>query len=565
MNKILKIVFILFVFNFGVLQAQNFSEFTPIKINFGDSLNWKNTDYNDTSWQYLFDKEFYTDTNFVWIRTKAIIDTSVFQDSILFLVVDMAADYEVYWNGRFIGKNYEGSSLENSRKGMFDKYYILKKNEIHSENSLAIRAKIYDGYFYLETLNIETKDTYFHSNFYLYGYIAIIIVVNLIILYLTFTYFKNLLSTQLKALIATVIFISISAYVLEFINFMGWLSYDIMSISFFLYDIFEYFLLLGIVIHSAEFFDIHQHKELITTLGIFLLLTYLMETDFVVPLIVTLTATFMISFVKIKTHRFESYVSLIFVFVISLLLMSPLKLMLADLGFYLLIYFLVSIFMKEENKNRIKLAEMRIQKSILESHLLKKIIQPHYLMNSLNAMVGLFEESIDEGLKFLNEITDEFRMFLNISDKKSITIREELKLCQHHLSVMQYRKERTYLLENKITQINKKIPPAIFQTIIENGITHEHNCKEGLQFILTEDLLYDRTVYKIISKCIKCKIKDYEELKNGFDKSKINEGTGLHYVRSRLRESYGNSWELDYYGNNKVWVTEIIIYNGALK
>ncbi len=565
MKKVFTLIFFIIISNSASIFPQELASFSPIKFSQGDSLEWKNPDYSDSHWKYLFDEELFTDSNFIWIRAQIVINKQAMVDSTLLLVIDMNTNYEVYWNGKFLGKNFEGDSITTEEKGVFDNYYQIHKNDISPINVLAIRSRVFDNDFYLETLNIETEETYLHSNFYLYGYMAIIILLNILLLYLTFTYFQNLVSNQLKILITLILFISSGSFFLEFMTFFGWVSYSILKVSAFTYDLYGYLILYAIFIHTLDLLDIPNRKTYLILAGIFYADAYFMDAYFIVPLAVTLISSFIFSLFQLKNNHFESFLILIFIFILSLVLMSNLSITLSDVGTYVIIYFLVSIFMKTENKNRMRLAEMRLQKSILEGQLLKKIIQPHYLMNSLNAMVGLFEESTNDGLKFLNEITNEFRMFLDISGKKLITIREELKLCEHHLNVMQYRKEREYVLENKITQINKKIPPAIFHTIVENGITHDKNCKKGLQFIFNEELKNGRVTYEIICKCINCKIKNFDEIKVNFDKSKIKEGAGLKYIRNRLKESYDDAWNLDYYGNDNIWVTKIEIFNGVAK
>ncbi len=54
------------------------------------------------------------------------------------------------------------------------------------------------------------------------------------------------------------------------------------------------------------------------------------------------------------------------------------------------------------------------------------------------------------------------------------------------------------------------------------------------------------------------------KIKNSFKKSgDITEGNGLKYIRSRLTESFDKNWELYYYGDESVWVTNINILSGT--
>ena len=116
---------------------------------------------------------------------------------------------------------------------------------------------------------------------------------------------------------------------------------------------------------------------------------------------------------------------------------------------------------------------------------------------------------------------------------------------------MRYRKDHEYNL--KLININKfkRIPPAIFHTLIENGITHSGLTKKN-NFVLSysEDSRY--CSFKMLNE------KDIREF-NISD----NIGIGIKYIKSRLTESYGNNWTFISKQTNEGWLSIITIGKSA--
>ncbi|MCB0743862.1 MAG: histidine kinase, partial [Ignavibacteriae bacterium] len=222
-------------------------------------------------------------------------------------------------------------------------------------------------------------------------------------------------------------------------------------------------------------------------------------------------------------------------------------------------------FRKEDlKKNELAFANLRTSR--LETEMLKKIIQPHYIMNSLNAVIEWIEESPKEGLRFIKELSDEFRSFLTFSDQKLITIKDELQLCERHIKIMEFRQHKKYTLVNNLQNLNKKIPPAIIHTLVENGISHHQNNSKKVCFIIEEhndkNLFELKVIVNYNGDCSSLSTPEEIVMKNNFvNFKKIKEGNGLKYIRSRLTESYGDNWELQYFGDETIWITIIKIIN----
>jgi len=189
--------------------------------------------------------------------------------------------------------------------------------------------------------------------------------------------------------------------------------------------------------------------------------------------------------------------------------------------------------------------------SRLQLELIKKNIQPHFLRNTLTSLIDWVEESPQQGVVFIRALADEFDIMNAIAEDTLITIRQEIDLCRKHLEVMSFRKEVCYEWDEKEIDDNDTIPPAIFHTIVENGITHSLPPKQGcIRFCLSFTKEKNYKQYTLLTEAKNRKIRK--------DKSS---GTGFKYIKARLNESYGDNWQFDSFAVEEGWLTTIKIFD----
>lgn len=189
--------------------------------------------------------------------------------------------------------------------------------------------------------------------------------------------------------------------------------------------------------------------------------------------------------------------------------------------------------------------------SRLQLQLIKKNIQPHFLRNTLTSLIDWIEESPKEGVVFIRALAEEFDIMNDIAEDTLIPIRQEIDLCRRHLEVMSFRKEICYEWQEEGIDENETIPPAIFHTIIENGITHSLPPKEScIVFYLK---------FKREKEFKQYTLQTFAE--NRQQKKEQRIGTGFKYVKARLTESYGENWSFDSHAVAKGWETTIKIFD----
>ena len=205
--------------------------------------------------------------------------------------------------------------------------------------------------------------------------------------------------------------------------------------------------------------------------------------------------------------------------------------------------------MAQRNKAR----DLAYESSILESarlqnELLKKNIQPHFIMNTLTSIMEWVEISPKKSIEFIASLAGEFEVLSKISDLQLIPIQQEIELIRHHLEIMKFRKEVNYELHLQNIDQKELIPPAVFHTVIENGISHSTPINGKIVFKLSFERRPGIKTYQL--KTI---------AKNRNRKVEKQSGTGLKYIASRLNESYRDRWQLSSEPDETGWTTRIKI------
>lgn len=191
--------------------------------------------------------------------------------------------------------------------------------------------------------------------------------------------------------------------------------------------------------------------------------------------------------------------------------------------------------------------EEQIRSIRLELELLKANIQPHFMLNSINAAIMWIREDPGTAEKLLHALSKELKQLLKIVGEKVIPIGEEIRICRMHLEVMSLRHDKSFTLKLEGIEPDEKIPPMVFHTLVENGLTHGYAGKEGGEFILSRNEDEGKIYFTL-----------YNDGSAG-NRNAESGGLGLKYVRARLEEAYGRKWQLDSRSVEGGWAVTIAI------
>jgi two-component sensor histidine kinase len=526
----------------------------------GDEARWKDSDFDDSEWQLVDltkNKQPHPKSGIFWLRTKVQIEQEVpATESFAFYHSIITSAYELYWDGQLIQSNGKvGAIAEDEIPGKVtgiaqipqelvqpgDHLLALRiSNHYLARTPLILSLKLgtYDGL--LKSINSTNRSVFF-----------------IIAVFLTATMFNLILYFGFNRKIAYLFF---SLYCIAHALKIGlkphWLFSDIDFVAYrwnleFVYVavILGGFFLVAFLISE---FVIPRKNFLLATLAGFCVLSYFFLNERIY-LFASITFAILVSIYAVWRKMDGSILSLIGLAGFSVLTYLGYQDIL-NFGYFVGIMFFIlcmalSIGRQVAKQNRMR-EEAMLKSSRLENQLLKKNIQPHFIMNSLTSLQELLEQDPHRASEFIEALADEFRIFSKISSQKLIPIEDELSISKAHLRIMEFRKEAKFTLESHGISGHERVPPAIFHTLIENGLTHGYGKKKSGRFVLSKERINNGTRFKLFN--------DSEA--SAPDHGNAN-GTGLKYVEARLEESYPGRWKLDSAPVERGWTVTIEIYD----
>lgn len=177
-----------------------------------------------------------------------------------------------------------------------------------------------------------------------------------------------------------------------------------------------------------------------------------------------------------------------------------------------------------------------------EMDFLQAQISPHFLYNSLNALVGLSYKNVDKLRETIHHLTTYLRAkFTFVFQEELVPLERELELVQAYLAIEQLRFGQRLVVRYKIDEhARTMLPPLTLQPIVENAVRHGIGQKpEGG----TVDIIVrrgDRGVEIVV-----------EDDGVGMDESMLREleqgktgGIGIGNVNRRLQMRYGQNLDI---------------------
>jgi len=190
------------------------------------------------------------------------------------------------------------------------------------------------------------------------------------------------------------------------------------------------------------------------------------------------------------------------------------------------------------------LNSFKLKAILLENEMLKKSIQPHYLINTLTVLSEWIEEQPSLAVKQIDLLSKEFRYITKVAAEKLIPINDEIKICHVHINMFNAKQTKNFVLKTNNINTNTYIPPMIFHTLIENGLTHSI-ADEG-SFVIEQ-----KESEKEISFCIVAEPLSEQE--------SYEEGLGIKYIKSRLDHAFLDNWQMTSIAKDNSWETLITI------
>ncbi|WP_435262701.1 histidine kinase [Tenacibaculum sp. nBUS_03] len=544
MEKILYII-ILLVFS-ACYHTKNDSTYTITDVSktlfkIGDNALWSKQGFDDSDW--TSQKKIPENDEIFWARKKVNITKSPDSLQVIGLSIHSFGAYEVYWDGYFIGRNgIPGKEFKREKTGTTNESFIIPNNLL-TEGSHTIALRMSQLYEKKDTRNIYTYivDYKYLITYKLKDTIYINILAGAFLLTCIYYFFlfindKKQYTMLLFSLSSLLFFLLI---IMEYIKFYVPIHYSNFVLRLKVIGILTLLISFLVPYYFSIQFPFKHRKKLIVMYVIFLLLIYNFYshsfdlTALFLSQTMWLSSTIIISYAIYKKQKSAIIIliGLILSFIIYKVSIYDVSLFVSFSIISLCMFYLLSLKLKEQ---RLAFEYSIAESTRLKYELLKKNIQPHFLMNTLTSLIDWVEESPEKSVKFIEALAEEFDVLIQIENEKLIPISQEIKLCKSHLNIMKYRKEVDYIWKDEgvLDDTTQTIPPAVIHTLLENGITHCSPLNNNtMTFKLSVKATNENLIYTFIT---------YGEVRN---KIKNNTGgTGFKYVKARLTESYGDSW-----------------------
>lgn len=123
-------------------------------------------------------------------------------------------------------------------------------------------------------------------------------------------------------------------------------------------------------------------------------------------------------------------------------------------------------------KRALKSYEYEKELKELESEVLMKQINPHFLFNCLNAVQNIYHENLEQGDNFLNLFSKYLRNHVSHFRKPLISFEEELDGIDGFVRLEEMKRSIHYNVEYDVEFMDFYVPPFSLQVFVENSIKY---------------------------------------------------------------------------------------------
>jgi hypothetical protein len=556
---------------------------SEIRFKRGDDPSWAAKDLDDSTWETITPRDLPARDGIYWVRRRITVwNDRLFRprDGILLKVV---ASYDLYWDGRLIGQNGRVSAdPDDEGPGNVDALFQIPAELLTpGEHVIALRMSSFHTGFRGPTYALNLEWGNFRGMLLARSRAAIFSLMGVgaaLVVVLVFGLMWLLAGRRFPLLLFTVLFLCVA--LMQALQAWRWLfdypyswHYPRLVVITVLVTAIAA-LLPAFVMHH---FRVGRPAWVYAALVVLIVFAWSRSPiyNFVGLYVcaVGFITAFALSIGAVARHKRGA------AFACGGLALSVLALVLAprdflDHAFFIsagpaVVGLLLAVILQLRDERR-EAQQAVLMAARLETELLKKNIQPHFLLNTLATIQEVIEQEPRTAVALIDALANEFRILARVSGEKLISMEQELELCRAHLHVMSLRRGVHCSLELSGVEPDALVPPALFHTLIENGLTHLLPRDGRQDFQLRVEPRGDVRRYTLIARGERQH--DGAVGRNG-ERSRVaastsvaaatrrpdgmKEGTGIRYIKARLEESFTGQWSLSGRAVPEGWETII--------
>lgn len=114
------------------------------------------------------------------------------------------------------------------------------------------------------------------------------------------------------------------------------------------------------------------------------------------------------------------------------------------------------------------------ENAVLRYRQLKSQINPHFLFNSLNALVSLINNDRDLAVQYTKKLSAVYRYILTQDQQDTVTVRDEAGFIGNYSDILRTRFSQglEFRFDIRPSDMDRAVPPMSLQLLVENAVKH---------------------------------------------------------------------------------------------
>lgn len=139
-------------------------------------------------------------------------------------------------------------------------------------------------------------------------------------------------------------------------------------------------------------------------------------------------------------------------------------------------------FYTQKQNSLLEIEHLKQEKLMADYRVLQNQVNPHFLFNSLNALISEIKHNPDTAIEFTRNLSKVYRYVLQSKNYQVIGLRDEIELIESFIFLHTVRMGKALNFELNISDeaMKMKLPPLTLQILIENAIKHNAANEENV-------------------------------------------------------------------------------------
>lgn len=150
----------------------------------------------------------------------------------------------------------------------------------------------------------------------------------------------------------------------------------------------------------------------------------------------------------------------------------------------------IFFFSEKLKEKAIEAEKLKTLTSDARLHSVNSQLNPHFFFNNLSTLSVLIHQDPDAADRYLQKLSEIYRYILKNKNNELILLAEEIQFLKKYLELLSIRFEDSlcFKLDFSSSSLQKLIPPAVLQLLVENVVKHNYfTKKEPLEVLVISD------------------------------------------------------------------------------